>query len=191
MKEETLSGKEECKPEKTENTANVTENETNKQEEKDSKEAQQSESDKLAEELSAMKDSHLRLMAEYDNYRKRTRKEKIELIKNGGEKVLEELLPIVDDFERAIKNMDENLENGKEITEGIKLIHDKFIAFLNRNGVKTLETEGKKFDAEFHEAIATVPAREGQEKGLIVDCVQTGYLLDDKVIRHAKVVVVG
>ncbi|MDR0413195.1 MAG: nucleotide exchange factor GrpE [Dysgonamonadaceae bacterium] len=141
-----------------------------------------------AEALDKLKDSYLRLMAEYDNYRKRTIKEKADLIKNGGEKVLTGLLPVVDDLQRALENVD-NARDLDAVKEGVRLIYQKFLAFLQQNGVKAIETAGELFDADLHEAIATVPAPADDQKGKIIDNIQTGYTLNDKVIRHAKVVV--
>jgi molecular chaperone GrpE len=140
------------------------------------------------EKYNQMNDSYLRLMAEFDNYRKRTLREKAELIKSGGESVLTELLPVIDDFERALKN----IQSAKDITaviEGVELIYAKFIAYLLQQGVKVIETNDRLFDTELFEAIATIPAPEEGMKGKILDCILTGYTLHDKVIRHAKVVV--
>lgn len=139
-------------------------------------------------EVEDLKDKHLRLSAEFDNYRKRTMKEKAELIKNGAEKTLTAILPILDDFERALKNMEAS-EETKAMREGVELIFNKFHKVLNQEGLKVIETEGKEFDTDFCEAIALVPAPTEDQKGKILDCVQTGYMLNDKVIRHAKVVV--
>ena len=147
---------------------------------KDLEEAQQT--------LEDLKDKHLRLSAEFDNYRKRTLKEKAELIKNGAEKTLTAILPILDDFERAIKNMETSEEN-KAMKEGVELIHSKFLKILAQEGLQKIETEGKDFDTDFCEAIALIPAPSEDLKGKILDCVQTGYMLNDKVIRHAKVAV--
>ena len=147
---------------------------------KDLEEAQQT--------LEDLKDKHLRLSAEFDNYRKRTLKEKAELIKNGAEKTLTAILPILDDFERAIKNMETSEEN-KAMKEGVELIHSKFLKILAQEGLQKIETEGKDFDTDFCEAIALIPAPSEELKGKILDCVQTGYMLNDKVIRHAKVAV--
>ena len=144
---------------------------------------------KLTQELDQLKDTHLRLMAEYDNYRRRTLKEKADLIKNGGEQALTALLPIIDDFERALDNMNTPDDISNVIVEGVQLIYGKFIAYLNQNGVKVIETEAKEFDSELFDAIATIPAPSKDLKGKIVDCVQKGYTLNEKVIRHAKVVV--
>jgi molecular chaperone GrpE len=140
------------------------------------------------EELEKLKDSYLRLMAEYDNYRKRTVKEKIELMRNGGEKVLTGLLPVVDDFQRALETI-EKATDLQAVKEGVDLISQKFLLFLQQNGVKRIETIGQEFDADLCEAVAAVPAPSEDQKGKVIDNVQTGYMLNDKVIRHAKVVV--
>ncbi len=134
------------------------------------------------------KDKYLRLSAEFDNYRKRTLKEKAELIKNGGEKTLTAILPVLDDFERALKNM-ETSEETKAMKEGVELIFSKFQKILGQEGLQKIETEGQAFDTDFHEAIALIPAPAEELKGKILDCVQTGYMLNEKVIRHAKVAV--
>ncbi len=134
------------------------------------------------------RDKYLRLAAEFDNYRKRTLKEKAELIKNGGEKTLTAILPVLDDFERALKNM-EATEATQAMKEGVELIFTKFNKVLAQEGLQKIETEGKDFDVDFHEAIALIPAPSEDLKGKILDCVQTGYTLNEKVIRHAKVAV--
>ena len=134
------------------------------------------------------KDKYLRLSAEFDNYRKRTLKEKGELIKNGAEKTLTAILPVLDDFERALKNMEAS-EETKAMKEGVELIFSKFQKILGQEGLQKIETEGKDFDTDFHEAIALIPAPSEEAKGKILDCVQTGYMLNEKVIRHAKVAV--
>lgn len=144
--------------------------------------------EKAQETIEEQKDKYLRLSAEFDNYRKRTMKEKAELILNGGEKSLSSILPVVDDFERAIKTM-ETATDVNAVKEGVELIYNKFMAVLAQNGVKVIETKDQPLDTDFHEAIAVIPAPEGAQKGKILDCVQTGYTLNDKVLRHAKVVV--
>ena len=138
--------------------------------------------------VSEERDKYLRLSAEFDNYRKRTLKEKAELIKNGGEKTLTAILPVLDDFERALKNMEAS-EETKALKEGVELIFNKFNKILSQEGLQKIETEGREFDVDFHEAIALIPAPSEDLKGKILDCVQTGYMLNDKVIRHAKVAV--
>ena len=138
--------------------------------------------------IEEQKDKYLRLSAEFDNYRKRTMKEKAELILNGGEKSISSILPVIDDFERAIKTM-ETAKEVKAVKEGVELIYNKFMATLAQNGVKVIETKDQPLDTDYHEAIAVIPAPSEEQKGKILDCVQTGYTLNDKVIRHAKVVV--
>lgn len=138
--------------------------------------------------IEEQKDKYLRLSAEFDNYRKRTIKEKAELILNGGEKSLTSILPVVDDFERAIKTM-ETATDVNAVKEGVELIYNKFMAVLAQNGVKVIEAKDQPLDTDYHEAIAVIPAPSEAQKGKILDCVQTGYTLNDKVLRHAKVVV--
>ena len=140
------------------------------------------------ETIEEQKDKYLRLSAEFDNYRKRTMKEKAELILNGGEKSLSSILPVVDDYERAIKTM-ETATDVQAVKEGVELIYNKFMAVLGQNGVKVIETKDQPLDTDYHEAIAVIPAPSEEQKGKILDCVQTGYTLNDKVLRHAKVVV--
>ncbi|MBP1614213.1 MAG: heat shock protein GrpE [Bacteroidetes bacterium] len=139
-------------------------------------------------QIEDQKDKYLRLSAEFDNYRKRTIKEKAELILNGSEKSISSMLPVIDDFERAVKMM-ETATDIEAVKEGIALIHNKFIGILGQSGVKVIETKEKELDTDFHEAIALIPAPSEELKGKILDCVQTGYTLNEKVIRHAKVVV--
>ena len=138
--------------------------------------------------IEEQKDKYLRLSAEFDNYRKRTIKEKAELILNGGEKSISSILPVIDDFERAIKTM-EPAKDESAVKEGVEMIYNKFMAVLAQNGVKVIETKDQPLDTDYHEAIAVIPAPSEEQKGKILDCVQTGYTLNDKVIRHAKVVV--
>jgi len=140
------------------------------------------------ENIADREDKYLRLSAEFDNYRKRTMKEKAELIKSAGEKVITAILPVLDDMERAIRTM-KKTEDADALLEGVELIYNKFLKVLGQEGLKKIETEGKDFDTDYHEAIAMVPAPDEESKGKILDCVQTGYTLNDKVIRHAKVAV--
>ena len=142
----------------------------------------------LEEKYKELNDSHLRLMAEFDNYRKRTLREKAELIKTGGESALTNLLPVIDDFERALSTIQQT-EDIKAVVQGVELIYNKFMFYLSQQGVKEIEAIGQPFDTETFEAVATIPAPEEDLKGKVIDCVQTGYTLHDKVIRHAKVVV--
>jgi len=163
---------------------NITENQPSAESETD----EANETEKLQAELTAWKDKYLRQAAEFDNYRKRVMKEKSELIKNGGEKVIASILPILDDFERAEENM-EKMENIEAVKEGVRLIIEKFLTTLKREGLEKIEAVGQPFDVDFHEAVAMVPAQEDAQKGKVIDCVQAGYKLNEKVIRHAKVAV--
>lgn len=140
------------------------------------------------EEIANLKDQLLRKIAEFDNYRKRTIKEKTELILNGGEKTVIAILPVLDDMERALANM-EKAEDVAAVIEGVKLIHKKFIDILGKQGVKAIDTKDATFDVDLHEAIAQLPAPTDEMKGKVMDCTLTGYKLNDKVIRHAQVVV--
>ena len=155
------------------------ENTKGTEDEKDPLEVAQEENAKLRDQL-------LRTIAEFDNYKKRTLKEKTELILNGGEKTITAVLPVLDDFERAIADTN---EDAKAIKEGMELIFHKFVKTLEGLGVKKIDTDDADFDVDFHEAIAMVPGMGDDKKGKIIDCVQTGYTLNDKVIRHAKVAV--
>ena len=174
---ETTDGQEQENQETTQEEAPVSE-----------AEKQEQELEKAQAALEEQKDKYLRLSAEFDNYRKRTMKEKAELILNGGEKTITSILPVVDDFERALKNM-ESATDVAAIREGVELIYNKFMSVLGQNGVKVIETKEQALNTDFHEAIAVIPAPQEELKGKILDCVQTGYTLNDKVIRHAKVVV--
>ena len=135
-----------------------------------------------------LNDKNLRLMAEFDNYRKRTLKERMDLLKTAGESVLVNMLPLVDDFERAMKAM-ETSEDLEAVKDGVDLIYAKFVAFLLQNGIKAIPDQNEVFNTEFHEAITTFPAPSEELKGKIIDCVSKGYTLNDKVIRFSKVVV--
>lgn len=138
------------------------------------------------EQIDILKDKYLRTAAEFDNYKKRTLKEKAELLLNGSEKTVCAVLPILDDFERALAN---STDDAKAMKEGMQIIFNKFTKVLGSLGVKKIETEGKDFDVDYHEAVAMVPGMGDDKKGKVIDCVQTGYQLNDKVIRHAKVAV--
>src|ERR1035437_10271312 len=142
----------------------------------------------MSQKCTELNDKNLRLMAEFDNYRKRTLKERIDLLKTAGEKVLVEMLPLIDDFERGLKVMDTS-EDVQAVKDGVDLIYSKFISFLLQNGVKAIPTENQTFDTQFHEAITTFPAPSEDLKGKIIDCVAKGYTMNEKVIRFAKVVV--
>lgn len=144
--------------------------------------------DEAEKRIAEIQDKYLRLSAEFDNYRKRTIKEKSEIIKNAAEKTITAILPVLDDMERAIANMQKS-EDAKAWLEGVELINNKFLKILSQEGLNKIETEGADFDTDYHEAIAMIPAPNEEQKGKVLDCVQTGYKLNDKVIRHAKVAV--
>ncbi|MBF0950350.1 MAG: nucleotide exchange factor GrpE [Alloprevotella tannerae] len=143
---------------------------------------------KAQEEIQHLKENHLRQLAEFDNYKKRTLKEKAELILNGGEKVLTAFLPVLDDLARAQENIEKN-QDYNTLKEGVDLIVKKLYKVLGEQGLTVIEAEGQPFDTDYFEAVALVPVEDDAQKGKIIDCVQTGYKLNDKVIRHAKVVV--
>ena len=194
MSEENKNNIEESEKEVLENEQvneeNEQVNEENEQPATEQKPEQEQEKDELEtvkEENAKLRDQLLRTIAEFDNYKKRTLKEKTELILNGGEKTITAILPVLDDFERALA--DTHTDDPNAIKEGMDLIFKKFNKTLESMGVKTRETEGKDFDVDYHEAIAMVPGMGDEMKGKVIDCVQTGYLLNDKVIRHAKVAV--
>ena len=144
--------------------------------------------DVALDEIASLKDKYLRSVAEFDNYRKRTLKERAELILNGGEKVLTAILPVVDDMERAIEN-GAKTDEPAVLREGMELIYHKLLKVLESQGVSVIETEEADFDTDVHEAVAMVPGMGDDKKGKVIDCVQKGYKLNDKVIRHAKVAV--
>ena len=144
--------------------------------------------EKAEQEIADLNDQLLRKLAEFDNYRKRTIKEKTELILNGGEKTIIAILPVIDDLERALKNIPKDKDVAAEM-EGVELIYKKFLDILERQGVKTIKTENEDFNVDLHEAIAQLPAPSDEMKGKILDCTLTGYTMNDKVIRHAQVVV--
>lgn len=185
MNEEELKARAEHEEHKAKGSKEKEEKTTDEQ---SAEEQRADEVEKLQNELDSLKDKYLRLSAEFDNYRKRTMKEKAELIQNGGEKCISSILPIVDDFERALKNM-ETAEDVAAVKEGVELIYNKFMTVLGQNGVKPIETKEQPLNTDYHEAIAVIPAPAEELKGKVMDCVQTGYTLNDKVIRHAKVVV--
>lgn len=155
------------------------------------KETETSEVDPLEEanaKIAELTDKYLRAVAEFENYKKRTLKEKTELILNGGEKTITAILPVLDDMERAIANADK-ADSIEKLEEGWELICKKFQKTLENMGVKKIDTKDADFDVDFHEAIAMVPGMGDDKKGKVIDCVQTGYMLNEKVIRHAKVAV--
>ncbi|MBD5185855.1 MAG: nucleotide exchange factor GrpE [Bacteroidales bacterium] len=158
-------------------------------------EGQENTIDKLEKDLADVnaalekeKKEYLFLMAEFDNFRKRTVKEKADIIKNAGEKVLAGLLPIVDDFERGLE-ANRNVDDAETVKQGMELIYNKLVKYLEQNGVKAIESTGAEFNPDIHEAIAMVPAPDEESKGKVIDTPTKGYTLNDKVLRHAKVVV--
>lgn len=186
--EEKINVEEDETLENSENTESVedtekTEDAENSEpsEEKDPLEAAQA-------EIESLKTQILYKTAEFDNYRKRTLKEKAELILNGGEKAVSAILPVIDDMERAIDN-GEKTDDPAVLREGMELIYQKFMKALESLGVKKIDTENADFDTDLHEAVAMVPGMGDDKKGKVIDCLQTGYQLNDKVIRHAKVAV--
>ncbi len=200
MKEENENIKDEESVNNTQNETNEnvtdadnkTEETTDKNEEDGVKDGtEEKETDPLEaalNEIAQLKDKYLRSVAEFDNYRKRTLKEKAELILNGSEKAVQAILPIIDDMERALANS-EKTEDAEVLKEGMKLIYQKTNKIMEGLGVKKIDTTDADFDTNFHEAVAMVPGMGDEKKGKVLDCVQTGYTLNDKVIRHAKVAV--
>ena len=174
-------------------------NEESQESRVESQESPESEIEALKARIEELEDKNLRMMAEFDNYRRRTNKEKLDLMATAGERIFTEMLPLVDDFERAIKSQESRAESRESraesqesmdeaFKEGVRLIYQKFIAFLDKNDVHAIETEGVDFNTDEHEAVTTFAAGE-DKKGKVIDCTQKGYKLGDKVIRFAKVVV--
>lgn len=189
-KEQEQVKEEELQQEETQTEAQNAEVESqNAEEEQPAKE--ETPEDKMAAlqaELEKSQKEYLFLMAEFDNYRKRTVKEKAELIKNGGEKAMLGLLPVIDDFERAIDAIDKS-SDVEGLKEGVDLIYNKFMKYLESQQVKPMESTGTDFDADIYEAVTTFPAPDESMKGKVIDTVQKGYTINEKVLRHAKVVV--
>lgn len=189
-KEQEQVKEEELQQEETQTEAQNAEVESqNAEEEQPAKE--ETPEDKIAAlqaELEKSQKEYLFLMAEFDNYRKRTVKEKAELIKNGGEKAMLGLLPVIDDFERAIDAIDKS-SDVESLKEGVDLIYNKFMKYLESQQVKPMESTGTDFDADIYEAVTTFPAPDESMKGKVIDTVQKGYTINEKVLRHAKVVV--
>lgn len=155
---------------------------------KDEKKDEKSELELANEKIAELNDKYLRQVAEFDNYRRRVMKEKAELILNGGEKVLTALLPVIDDLERAQQQIDQATELDA-VKQGFDLIIDKFMKYLKSQGVEPIDTKDKDFDVNYHEAVTMIPSQSDEQKGKVVDCINKGYMLNDKVIRFAKVVV--
>ncbi|GAB7088498.1 nucleotide exchange factor GrpE [Marinifilum fragile] len=159
-----------------------------KEKKKSAKEKKADEIEELGAKLQDINDKYMRLSAEFDNYRKRTLKEKMELTKSAGEKILVNVLPVMDNFERALQSIDE-AKDVEALKEGVYLIYNNFKDFISQNGVKEIEAINKEFDTDIHEAITKIPAPSEDLKGKVVDCVEKGYTLNEKVIRFSKVVV--
>ncbi|PCH71531.1 MAG: nucleotide exchange factor GrpE [Bacteroidales bacterium] len=200
-KDKSKSKKEKLEENDIETTENQTVEETCEKEEekaeetteskKTEKSAKEKEADELEElgiKLQEINDKYVRLSAEFDNYRKRTLKEKMELTKSAGEKILINVLPVMDNFERALQSIDAT-KDVDAIKEGVHLIYSNFKEFVTQNGVKEIETKNQAFDTDIHEAITKIPAPTKKLKGKVIDCVEKGYFLHDKVIRFAKVVI--
>ena len=181
--EETLN---EQPVEETDKETEVSENSKNSENSENTEE--QDPLEKVQAELAELKNQMLYKVAEFENYRKRTLKERAELILNGGEKVITAILPILDDMERAIEN-GAKTDDPEVLREGMTLIHQKFMKTLESQGVSKIDTENADFDTDLHEAVAMVPGMGDDKKGKVIDCLQQGYKLNDKVIRHAKVAV--
>ena len=191
--EQNVADKDSANAQGADNTSEAKADKEVPKKEESAKDAEKKDSDdktsketELQKQVDDLKDRYLREVAEFDNYKKRTLKEKAELILNGGEKTITAILPVLDDLERALA--DKN-EDAKAIKEGMDLIYKKFIKTLEGLGVKKIDTKDKDFDTDNMEAIAMVPGQSDDKKGKVIDCVQTGYTLNEKVIRHAKVAV--
>ncbi len=192
LNEEEVLNEETVQQENTHSDASENQEETTsegtekKQEEDDSLEAQLAKAQAQVEEY---KDKYLRQLAEFDNYRRRVIKEKADLIKNGGEKVISAILPILDDFDRANETLGKMGEGASAEKKGVELIIEKFVKILKQQGLEKMDVVGKPFDVDFHEAVAMVPGQPDELKGKVIDCVLAGYMLNEKVIRHAKVAI--
>jgi len=183
-----IEGEELKEEQPVEETDKEAESETAENNEESDEEAAEDPLEKAQAEIADLKNQLLYKVAEFDNYRKRTLKEKAELILNGGEKTVQAILPVIDDMERAIEN-GEKTEDIAVLREGMELIYQKFMKVLEGIGVKKIETTDADFDTDMHEAVAMVPGMGDDKKGKVIDCLQTGYMLNEKVIRHAKVAV--
>lgn len=192
MTKDTNKSKEELEEKDLETTAEQTTEETVEEKEETTTEEQEgtevNEVEELGKKLQEINDKYIRLQAEFDNYRKRTLKEKMELTKSAGEKILVNVLPVVDNFERALQAM-ETAQEVEAVKEGVNLIYNNFKEFMVQNGVKEIEAINQEFDTDIHEAITKIPAPSEELKGKVVDCVEKGYTLNEKVIRFSKVVV--
>ncbi len=190
-KEKNINTKEEKKKDATNNSEKEEKQELEQEQEERAEETNDDADEKAPDseqEIEELRDKYLRLTAEFDNYRKRTLKEKIDLSKSAGEEIIGGLLPIMDDFERALEYI-HTANDIKGVQEGIDLIYNKFHEFLKQQGVKPIDAMGKKFNTNEHEAVTKIPAPEKKLKGKIVDVIQKGYYLNDKILRYAKVVI--
>ena len=191
-----MSTKEESQVEETINednevVENINDNEPVESTEEATEEIAEEPIDELEQvklQLEESKKEYMFLMAEFDNFRKRTIKEKADIIRNATERAMKDLLPVVDDFERGLAAMAETTD-AEAVKEGMELIYNKFIKYLDQNGVKAIDSTGADFDTELHEAIAMIPATDESQKGKVIDTVMKGYTINDKVIRHSKVAV--
>ena len=186
MKEEKTINPDTCHTQAKETTESIEQQETIEATTSENKEKE--EIARLEAEIAELKDKYLRQVAEFDNYRKRTLKEKTELILNGGEKIITSLLPVLDDMERAQQNIEKS-DDVEALKEGTNLVFKKLMTVLESAGLQKIDTDGKDFDTDVHEAIAMIPATTDDQKGKVIDCVQAGYKLNEKVIRHAKVAI--
>ena len=186
MKEEKTINPDTCHTQAKETTESIEQQETI--EATTSENEEKEEMARLEAEIAELKDKYLRQVAEFDNYRKRTLKEKTELILNGGEKIITSLLPVLDDMERAQQNIEKS-DDVEALKEGTNLVFKKLMTVLESAGLQKIDTDGKDFDTDVHEAIAMIPATTDDQKGKVIDCVQAGYKLNEKVIRHAKVAI--
>ena len=186
MKEEKTINPDTCHTQAKETTESIEQQETI--EATTSENEEKEEMARLETEIAELKDKYLRQVAEFDNYRKRTLKEKTELILNGGEKIITSLLPVLDDMERAQQNIEKS-DDVEALKEGTNLVFKKLMTVLESAGLQKIDTDGKDFDTDVHEAIAMIPATTDDQKGKVIDCVQAGYKLNEKVIRHAKVAI--
>ena len=186
MKEEKTINPDTCHTQAKETTESIEQQETIEATTSENKEKE--EMARLEAEIAELKDKYLRQVAEFDNYRKRTLKEKTELILNGGEKIITSLLPVLDDMERAQQNIEKS-DDVEALKEGTNLVFKKLMTVLESAGLQKIDTDGKDFDTDVHEAFAMIPATTDDQKGKVIDCVQAGYKLNEKVIRHAKVAI--
>jgi len=180
---DTKSGRKKNEPETKDNTANA--EDTEKAEALQQEETAEA---SLEDKLKEKEEKYLRLAAEFDNYRKRTIREKADLTRVAGEYILSDLLPVIDDFDRALESMD-SASDMVAVKKGVQLIHGKFREFLKQKGVKEIQAMGAYFDTDMHEAVTKIPAPAKKEKGKVVDVIEKGYLLHDKVLRYARVVI--